>query len=235
MEGGNFFQCAQFGDASFRSIQQHVNAHEQNNVDEEFQLRRQLYENTANLSLDDAPASSEHEAPDEEIEDIRKVMRKGQEMMKDEIITYTALRDELDEVSEQQRRIHEEISCIRNSLLVLDELRTNTDVSCEDQLATISHAVREMDEKTSAHFSTALESISQKYEVSKRRMMQFRDVYRVAKNNEESACPICMTHQVESFLAPCGHTYCNKCLLDIRARCYICRQPFSGVHKLYFS
>ena len=57
------------------------------------------------------------------------------------------------------------------------------------------------------------------------------------KHEEIRACPICCETEVEKFLDPCGHTFCEPCLLRGASteKCPICRTKVKQVSKLFFN
>lgn len=46
-------------------------------------------------------------------------------------------------------------------------------------------------------------------------------------------CPICITHEVDTFLEPCGHTLCKEC--NRNSYCHMCRTKIKGARDIYFS
>lgn len=47
-------------------------------------------------------------------------------------------------------------------------------------------------------------------------------------------CPICLNAEVKVFCVPCGHTFCESCVKNIK-RCYMCRNIVQSVNRLYFT
>ena len=54
-------------------------------------------------------------------------------------------------------------------------------------------------------------------------------------------CPVCLEHEVDTCITPCGHTLCEICLKSIvyrsngRKLCPICRGPINNPVKLYWT
>ena len=48
-------------------------------------------------------------------------------------------------------------------------------------------------------------------------------------------CQICLEHQVEYFLDPCGHTICKHCkvICENKPDCHYCRTKKKGYKRLY--
>jgi hypothetical protein len=48
-----------------------------------------------------------------------------------------------------------------------------------------------------------------------------------------SRCGICMKHQVDRFVDPCGHTLCSTCALQLNGTCFVCRGRAVSVRPLF--
>jgi len=46
-------------------------------------------------------------------------------------------------------------------------------------------------------------------------------------------CSICLENDLSICCIPCGHTYCDNCVINTH-NCYICRQPIIHTNKIYF-
>ena len=57
------------------------------------------------------------------------------------------------------------------------------------------------------------------------------------KNKDLTICSICMEEQIDCAFIPCGHTFCNKCILKISNnsifRCFLCRNEVFQFLKIY--
>ena len=64
-----------------------------------------------------------------------------------------------------------------------------------------------------------------------------KKVLRMDKHHEILACPICCEAKVEKFIDPCGHTFCEPCLMRGAStdKCPICRTKVKQFNRLYFS
>ena len=59
----------------------------------------------------------------------------------------------------------------------------------------------------------------------------------INKGNTGTTCNICMTNNIDSYVNPCGHTGCSKCLEkleDYEMKCFVCRNNVFDIRKLYF-
>lgn len=48
-------------------------------------------------------------------------------------------------------------------------------------------------------------------------------------------CPVCMEHEVNRCIVPCGHTCCSSCAGNIGTNCMSCRGHIQSVNPLFFS
>ena len=60
--------------------------------------------------------------------------------------------------------------------------------------------------------------------------------------NMSHICPCCLTSVVNTVITPCGHTFCDKCISEIKKQsnendynCIFCRSPIVSTFKLYFN
>ena len=51
--------------------------------------------------------------------------------------------------------------------------------------------------------------------------------------NPELLCQICYENRVDTFLTPCGHTWCIKCI-ENTDKCYTCRKYIEKKKKIFF-
>jgi len=56
--------------------------------------------------------------------------------------------------------------------------------------------------------------------------------------NIGNTCSLCLQQPVDTYMNPCGHTGCDKCLKTMKSRgtthCCFCRKQVNSFHKLYF-
>ena len=44
-----------------------------------------------------------------------------------------------------------------------------------------------------------------------------------------------MTKIVDRFIVPCGHTACSECLNKCNKNCFICRNEYTDIKKLFIN
>lgn len=52
------------------------------------------------------------------------------------------------------------------------------------------------------------------------------------KENNKTICSICYDNKINICCIPCGHTYCDNCIIN-NMNCYICRNPIIRINKIY--
>lgn len=58
--------------------------------------------------------------------------------------------------------------------------------------------------------------------------------YNVIKNTPmHHTCPVCITHEVDVYLEPCGHTICKQC--NRNTHCHMCRTKIRSSKNIYYS
>ena len=61
-------------------------------------------------------------------------------------------------------------------------------------------------------------------------------VYKTLRSTGTGLCPVCLVNEVDSYAAPCGHTFCKNCLpKNALQKCYMCRRKVESVSQLYFN
>lgn len=84
-------------------------------------------------------------------------------------------------------------------------------------------------------------------EIIEQKIADFRNLFiyiinKMTKPNVENKklCPICFENEVDLCLNPCGHTICNRCIMNNynnnnRDKCYSCRTIIKDYIRIYFS
>lgn len=61
-------------------------------------------------------------------------------------------------------------------------------------------------------------------------LRRMRDAYGILK--PAHGCPVCMNRDVNMYCDPCGHCFCDRCILG--AWCYVCRADIKRVRPIHF-
>jgi len=85
-------------------------------------------------------------------------------------------------------------------------------------------------------------------ELIEQKIADFRNLFiyiinKMTKPNIENKklCPICFENEVDLCLNPCGHTICNRCIMNNynnynnKDKCYSCRTIIKDYIRIYFS
>lgn len=200
-------------------------------IDQEFNLRKQLYENREAF-YDHIDLNIE---VDSEITELTAAVKKGREILKQEILNYSSLKDQLEQVDEQKDLFQDQISKLKRVMLYLDQVKLCYEGYKED-LENMNTLVHNMEEKFKTHLECATKDTREHYDKTFQKLVQLKEIYQVYKDSDVSfVCPVCMSEQVQSFLIPCGHTFCKKCLPSNGVRCHICRKQYQRTNTLYFN
>lgn len=61
-------------------------------------------------------------------------------------------------------------------------------------------------------------------------------VVKYTNATEEYNCPVCKSQKVRNVLVPCGHTYCESCITQLKRNlCPLCRKTYQTSQKIYFN
>lgn len=237
LNGPSQYSTASFDDASPSTLDSSINAlaelARESDVDEEFNLKLQLYETK------DAFFGQEIdiENTDEEIEVLKDQVKKGQKMLKAEILKYSSLKDELEQANNLSETFHSQVIQLKRTLMCMEEINIQHDDYVKD-LTNMQNSVDELDSKVTVYLNNLTTDAKKDYDVSFKKLIHLKDVYQVCRNSDVSyVCPVCIQNPVEAFMVPCGHTYCKECISkgnNIRRICHMCRNPYTRICNLYY-
>jgi len=206
----------------------------ESDINEAFDLKKRLYE-TREAFHGKVP---EVEHTDDEVEELKLHVKKGQEMLKTEIHRYSRLKDQLDQTTEIEQVFHDNVIATKRTLIVMEELKVEHQGYVES-LHAIHDLLDDLNQKITHDFAEKTAVIKEAYEKSFNSLLRLRDIYQVCRNSDIShVCPTCIQSQVECFMVPCGHTFCKKCVsptLNPRKICHMCRKPYSQICNLFYS
>jgi len=74
------------------------------------------------------------------------------------------------------------------------------------------------------------------FNIIKKQYQYYYDIIKIINNfNVTNTCSICFESLVDSYLNPCGHTGCKKCMeRSLNSGCPLCRKHISSVNKIYY-
>lgn len=212
------------------NILEQLNKNKSDLVNEEFNLRNKLYENQEAFHDLDTP-----EVKDEEISKLEEVIVTGQQMLKNEILNYSKLKDALEELQQKKHNFHDNILTLKRTLMFVNELSME-DTEIKQYIEEFYEKMDYIDKKFITNLDKDIEEKQKAYAVSTKKLVQLKNVYQVLKNTDICyTCPICLKNPIESFLMPCGHCLCMKCMSNVTNRCFLCRRDFQKKCTLYFN
>lgn len=225
---------ATFGDAevvntSLNAIQ--IVARGTDDINNEFNMKRRMYENSEAFFSN----MGDSENSDADILELRTTVLKGQRMLRGEILKYSSLKAQIDLTTKLNDDFHEHIVQMKRSLLFMDQL----EITHQHYKADIDALHKQLDAfdcKIKDHIELQMVDTKKEYETSFTKLVQLKSVYQVLRDSDISfVCPICLNAHVDSFLVPCGHTFCKECIRTNVERCHMCRHTFNKIGNLYYS
>lgn len=206
----------------------------QEDLDKQFSSRLLLYENKDTFY--EVMASDDEGDP--EYKELNESIVKGQALL-------TAAILELNTASIEKKRIEDSVKSVRTtqhsiqqSLEHLKGIATanNTTVdSMQDTLDQAAYSASYVADAVETALKERLVGVEEKIASSKRVLKSLGKAYNVLKSTGVGCtCPVCMNAQVEVYIDPCGHTFCQKCSKKIYTNCGFCRAPIKKVNKLFF-
>jgi hypothetical protein len=194
-------------------------------------IRRTLYElddvgNSNSFQEQVEQIDEDNNLEDDEINQIRVKIENGRQLLEDRIKKYHEAKSAFDQATQMHDMDQRRLKLIHSSFLTLENEKFEAALDAFE-------AAREQVEKQHTDKIAELKKATQECTKDLQRM---RSVYRILKTSDSTfACPICLKTQVECFMNPCGHTYCNACVQHAEDKCFICRKSYSRIHNLFFS
>ncbi len=194
-------------------------------------IRRTFYE------LDDVansnPAEEEiyridEEDPEEEddISQIKLQIENSRKLLEDRILRYHQAKSALDQAKQMHDMDQRRLKLIHSSFLTLEN----------ERFAEALEAFETAKEQVEKQHTDKIGELKKACEICTKDLQRMRSIFKILKTSDSTfACPICLKTQVECFMNPCGHTYCNACVQHAEDKCFICRKSYSRIHNLFFS
>jgi hypothetical protein len=203
-------------------------------IEKQYSSRLLLYENKDTFY----EILSSQEEEDSEYKELNDSIVKGQQLLTNAIL-------ELNGALLEKKRIEDTIKSVRTtqhgiqqSLEHLKNTALSNEVTIEGMQDTLDQA-----SYSGSYVTDAIEvALKERLSLTEKKITDARHVlkslgkaYNVLKNTGVGCtCPVCMNAQVEVYIDPCGHTFCQKCSKKIYTNCGFCRAPIKKVNKLFF-
>jgi hypothetical protein len=196
-------------------------------------IRRTFYEldDITNLSSPTSGVSAidndDHEEDhDDEINQIRLQIENGRKLLESRILKYHEAKSALDQATRMHDMDQHKLKLIHSSFLTLEN----------NKFSEALEAFETAKEQVEKQHADKIAELKKACDACTKDLQRMRSVYKILKTSDSTfACPICLKTQVECFMNPCGHTYCNACVQHAEDKCFICRKSYSRIHNLFFS
>lgn len=212
-----------------------------NNIEENFALRKQIYQNRE-LYFEQPDEIEDTLENNEVYENINNAIVEGKVMLTQKITDHAAktverettsqIKDYVDETNLDVNRMLNKIQYDVSSILSEEEktdLHAHIDIVSFEMQSIVSiisnstsNKIKDLNEELK-NISKAIRKLSTMYGI-------FRHVART--------CPICMTNEVDGFYDPCCHSACMTCM-NLHSKkssyCFYCRAKVNKINKIFFS
>ncbi len=189
------------------------------------QVRKQLFDKI--LNDDNIDAKEDEVECDPELMDVVKITKQAFERLKAELTLFTTLKRNFDDITNDIDNLYKTRNDIIHGLRGLTstpefEERIN---KLETEIETLTQDIACFKESEK---SACLGDINK----TKKNLTYLQDAFCIHKWCKTTPiCPVCLTNEVNIYLNPCGHTFCDKCMT--RDYCDICRCRVMSKGKLY--
>lgn len=214
-----------------------------NNIEENFALRKQIYQNKE-LYFENIP----EDAVDENIDDkevydnINKAITEGKTMLCQKIKDHSTKTDERDSTSQIKDYV-DEINININRMLNKVQFDTEPILSEEEKSELHSHidiVAFEMQSIVSLVSTSAtkrIQDLNNELKNIGKSIRRLSNMYGIFRHVART-CPICMTNEVDGFYDPCCHSACLTCMNSHSKKssyCFYCRAKVTKINKIFFS
>lgn len=176
-----------------------------------------------------------HGATEEEIKQINHInenVKEGRELLSKTLREYDMCLDEITQTQNNIKITNNTMDSIRQqceSLLRIHEL---------DELDSITTSfltsLTEKQDTITSELQTSIGLLVCKKDKLEATLKALGTSYNILKNAPmHHTCPICITHEVDVYLEPCGHTLCRHC--NRSSYCHMCRTKVRSTRSLYYS
>lgn len=178
---------------------------------------------------------------DEKLQKLEKEIVEAKHHLKESIEKYSSYKEQL-------TRLHSSSALSTNLInglyYALDKIcgliKTNLEGvelnSLEEHLAMFNTSLRAIETIVCTSFDTKKRNLEKAVESH---LIVIKSLFKSYQSIKEVSmvhiCPICLSDPVASFIIPCGHTFCDKCIRKMKHTCFVCRQDIQRFSQLYFN
>ena len=174
-------------------------------------------------------------------EKLERDINEAKEILKEKLETFASSKEQLSKLENASALIRNLVAALqfaleRISSMVSAYADANENTMLDAQIKSLEANIISIETLINKTFDGKKEKLQLSLETCTR---VIRNLYKSYQSIKEVSlihlCPICLQNSVASFLIPCGHTYCDKCIKKIGRSCFICRQEVQRFSQLYFN
>jgi uncharacterized coiled-coil DUF342 family protein len=172
-------------------------------------------------------------ATEDEIEEINMIstnVKRGRDLLSKTLREYDMCLDEITQTEANIKITNNTINNIRQQCESLSRIHNELD----DMTSTFLTSLLEKHETITSELQTSIGLLVCKKDKLEATLKALGTTYNILKNAPmHHTCPICITHEVDVYLEPCGHTLCSQC--NKSQYCHMCRTKIRSTRSLYYS
>lgn len=185
------------------------------------------------IPIDNIEELQLHGATEDEIEQIKLIntnIKKGRDLLSKTLREYDVCLDEITQTKANIKITNNTMNDIRQQCESLSRIHNELDGMMSNFLTSLL----EKQEIITTELQTNIGLLVCKKDKLEATLRALGSSYNILKNAPmHHTCPICITHEVDVYLEPCGHTLCRHC--NRSPYCHMCRTPIKGKRSLYYS
>jgi DNA repair ATPase RecN len=205
----------------------------QDDVEELYNTRRLIYE-SKDIFYEIATNTDVEEDP--ECKEISDIIIKGKKKLQDSITEHSKLSFEKQKLDDAIKVSKNSAFDIQQRLDYLKQICQSNNVEVEnlhDTMDQITFLMLYITDSMEANLNDKRKTIEDTLQTVKGTLKSLGNAYGILRNcNVSSTCPICMNHQLEVVLIPCGHQTCANCVPS-SSFCYFCRSRIEKISRMF--
>jgi hypothetical protein len=173
-----------------------------------------------------------HGVTEEEVKNINRInenVKMGKDLLIKTLREYDSCKDELYEINKNIDITQSTIKQITQQLQYLSSLLELNDITKD-----VIRNLLDKQETIISDLQSKAGLLICKRDKLEAIIRSLGHTYNIIKNAPiHHTCPICITHEVDVYLEPCGHTLCKYC--NKNTYCHMCRTKIRTTKNIYYS
>lgn len=166
------------------------------------------------------------------LNNINETMREGKSKLIAYLQEYEASVDEINKIGAETRKVKLAVEQTTLQLASLGRLDDDVRILSEPFIV----ALLEKEQVILAEMETKQSLLYIQKDKLETIIKALSQTYGILKNSSFThTCPICITHEVDMYLEPCGHTLCSFCNKNTYLHCHMCRTKIKVAKNIYYS